>query len=40
MKLPAGSGCPNCGETKLPHRACGFCGYYRGRDVGEMEDVL
>jgi large subunit ribosomal protein L32 len=21
--------CPNCGEVKLPHRACGHCGYVR-----------
>jgi len=21
--------CPNCGSTKLPHRACAVCGYVR-----------
>lgn len=21
--------CPNCGSPKLPHRACGECGYVR-----------
>ncbi len=21
--------CPNCGATKLPHRACQTCGYVR-----------
>lgn len=21
--------CPNCGSRKLPHRACGDCGYFR-----------
>lgn len=21
--------CPNCGEVKLPHTACGNCGYVR-----------
>jgi len=21
--------CPNCGSNKLPHRACGACGYVR-----------
>ena len=21
--------CPNCGTDKLPHRACGNCGYVR-----------
>ena len=25
--------CPNCHEKKLPHRACGRCGYYKGREV-------
>jgi large subunit ribosomal protein L32 len=22
--------CPQCGATKLPHRICPECGYYRG----------
>jgi large subunit ribosomal protein L32 len=25
--------CPNCGETTLPHRVCGSCGHYKGREV-------
>ncbi|MHA1648817.1 MAG: 50S ribosomal protein L32 [Candidatus Helarchaeota archaeon] len=25
--------CPNCGEPKLPHRACPSCGYYKGQQV-------
>ncbi|MFC1619074.1 50S ribosomal protein L32 [Candidatus Neomarinimicrobiota bacterium] len=25
--------CPQCGQPKLPHRACANCGYYRGRPV-------
>ncbi|MBV9468101.1 MAG: 50S ribosomal protein L32 [Abitibacteriaceae bacterium] len=25
--------CPHCSETILPHRACGNCGYYNGRQV-------
>ena len=25
--------CPQCNSTKLPHRACPNCGYYRGRPV-------
>ena len=25
--------CPQCGSTKVPHRACPNCGYYRGRPV-------
>ena len=27
------TGCPHCGQTILPHRACGNCGYYNGRQV-------
>jgi len=27
------SECPNCHERKLPHRICGKCGYYKGREV-------
>lgn len=25
--------CPNCGEDRLPHHVCRFCGYYRERQV-------
>jgi large subunit ribosomal protein L32 len=25
--------CTNCGEVTLPHRACGSCGFYKGRLV-------
>lgn len=27
------SECPNCHESKLPHRVCLKCGYYDGREV-------
>ncbi len=23
--------CANCGAPSLPHRACGECGFYKGR---------
>ncbi len=29
--------CPQCHETKLPHRACPHCGFYKGREVVEVE---
>lgn len=38
LARPAMSVCPNCGETKIPHRACGHCGYYRGRQVIEGKE--
>lgn len=33
MKEVQLSVCPNCGEKKLPHRVCGACGYYNGKQV-------
>ena len=39
LARPATSTCPNCGEVKLPHRACSHCGYYRGRQVVEVKET-
>jgi large subunit ribosomal protein L32 len=33
LPTPTLSSCPNCGEVKLPHRACPSCGQYRGRQI-------
>ncbi len=30
--------CPECGEVKLPHRACPQCGHYKGREVIEGKE--
>lgn len=30
--------CPQCHEPKRPHRVCPHCGYYRGRQVREVEE--
>ncbi|MBD3385082.1 50S ribosomal protein L32 [candidate division KSB1 bacterium] len=30
---PTVTDCSNCGQPKLPHRACPNCGYYKGRSV-------
>ena len=35
IQAPARSVCPQCGETKLPHRVCPNCGYYKDREVIE-----
>jgi large subunit ribosomal protein L32 len=34
---PAQSVCPQCHQPKLPHRVCGECGYYNGKEVIETE---
>jgi large subunit ribosomal protein L32 len=31
--------CPQCKQKTLPHRACPFCGYYKGREVIKIETV-
>lgn len=30
--------CPNCNQYKRPHRLCTACGYYKGKQVIEVED--
>ena len=35
LPQPASSKCENCGEIKIPHRACPSCGQYRGRQIIE-----
>jgi large subunit ribosomal protein L32 len=39
LKAHTLSECPNCHERKLPHRACPKCGYYKGREVLEVEEA-
>jgi large subunit ribosomal protein L32 len=34
---PTYAECPQCHQPKLPHRVCGTCGYYAGREVIEIE---
>jgi large subunit ribosomal protein L32 len=37
MKPKALVECPQCHTPKLPHRVCGNCGYYNGREVVEIK---
>jgi len=39
LKAPALSVCPNCRESKLPHRVCPSCGYYKGKPVIGVDEV-
>lgn len=32
--------CPECGELKLPHHICAYCGSYRGREVVDMAETF
>jgi len=37
IKAPATNACPQCHQPKLPHRVCGECGYYNGKEVIDTE---
>ena len=37
MSAPTLVKCPKCGELTVPHRVCGNCGYYKGREVVKKE---
>ena len=40
LDRPAASTCANCGEIKIPHRACRACGFYRDREVVEAASAF
>ena len=33
LALPTLTKCAQCAKPVVPHRACPYCGYYRGRQV-------
>ncbi len=37
LEKPALADCPNCKSVKPPHRICPMCGFYKGREVIELE---
>jgi large subunit ribosomal protein L32 len=37
LEAPAKAVCPQCNQPKLPHRVCGECGYYNGKEVIDTE---
>lgn len=30
--------CPKCGQAVMPHRACQFCGYFKGREIIKIKE--
>lgn len=38
LAAPTIAECPQCHQPKLSHRLCKHCGYYKGRQVIEVED--
>jgi large subunit ribosomal protein L32 len=36
-EAPTFSECPQCRQPKEPHRVCGNCGYYAGKQAIEVE---
>ncbi len=40
IKTKSVSTCSNCHEPKEPHRVCKKCGFYNGREVIEVKDIL
>jgi len=37
MTEPAKATCSHCGAVVQPHRVCGECGYYKGRQVMDVK---
>ena len=33
LKITSFSTCKQCGAQILPHRICGYCGYYNGKQA-------
>ncbi len=33
ISAPTINACPQCRQPRLPHRVCGNCGFYAGREV-------
>lgn len=40
IKAPNLVSCPKCQKPVLPHSACGYCGFYKGREVIDVMTKL
>lgn len=39
LGAPAYGECPQCHETKRPHHVCPHCGYYKDKEVLQVDVV-
>lgn len=39
LSLPSFVPCPQCRQMKLPHHICPNCGFYKGKEVLETEEI-
>lgn len=39
LTSPSAAKCPQCGESKMPHRVCPECGTYRGTQVLDVQNA-
>ena len=39
LEAPTLVTCSQCGSYRLPHRVCGSCGYYKGREVIKQKEA-
>ncbi len=37
LRAASRSACPRCGNAKRPHRVCGNCGWYAGRQAVDVD---
>ncbi|HRY36619.1 MAG TPA: 50S ribosomal protein L32 [Candidatus Magasanikbacteria bacterium] len=40
LKATTMNACPKCGKATRPHRACAFCGTYKGRQITKVGKKL
>jgi large subunit ribosomal protein L32 len=39
LRTPQTVVCPNCQEPRMQHRVCPKCGYYKGREVVQVDQT-
>ncbi|MFQ5672185.1 MAG: 50S ribosomal protein L32 [Nitrospinales bacterium] len=39
LSVPSYGECPQCHETKRPHHVCPHCGYYKDKEVLQVDVV-